>query len=511
MIHYGLIILVVLVIIFFQLKAYLENRKKMKEFKTIFKDNNGKNIELTIQRYNGEITSIDTLINSSNRVWLNILRSINEYLGNNLTGTIRFDILKNTIDRNCDAVEEDINTLNPLPLYLGLVGTMCGIIIGIVYLIGSGSLGTLVGEVNFDTSSNITEGVQALLMGVAIAMFVSVIGIILTILNSWKFKGVKTEVEKDRNRVLVWLQANILPIVHAINEPTLIINNIAGQLEAFNTRFANNMGNLNTTLQNINQSYETIQKLNVVDIANVNLEVFKKLKDCTDNLDGFVSFFYTINTLHDKWEQELRDSESLEKIANFFDAEFKSIEQRKVEINKAVTKVDDALQGSFNQLNETYNKLISELNKRSFDTNIAFNTQLEDMTKAFNSQFDNVGNHFCSQLEDMTTTFNSQLENFPNLYAELEKISQIPQKLSQFEKEINKTNEKVITKFIEESKKSNSTLKEVIEKNTEVINAINLNQNKIVVKAGQKGSILHIVTIVCLIIVIVLLYLNLQK
>lgn len=291
MIHYGLIILVVLVIIFFQLKAYLENRKKMKEFKTIFKDNNGKNIELTIQRYNGEITSIDTLINSSNRVWLNILRSINEYLGNNLTGTIRFDILKNTIDRNCDAVEEDINTLNPLPLYLGLVGTMCGIIIGIVYLIGSGSLGTLVGEVNFDTSSNITEGVQALLMGVAIAMFVSVIGIILTILNSWKFKGVKTEVEKDRNRVLVWLQANILPIVHAINEPTLIINNIAGQLEAFNTRFANNMGNLNTTLQNINQSYETIQKLNVVDIANVNLEVFKKLKDCTDNLDGFVSFF----------------------------------------------------------------------------------------------------------------------------------------------------------------------------------------------------------------------------
>lgn len=501
MIHYSLIILVVVVIIFFQLKAYLENRKKMKEFKTIFKDNNGKNIELTVQKNtDGQITDISTSEHSSNKVWLNIVRSINEYLGNNFTGTIRFDILKNTIDRNCDAVEEDINTLNPLPLYLGLVGTMCGIIIGIVYLIGSGSLGTLVGEVNFDITNNITEGVQALLIGVAIAMFVSVIGIILTIFNSWKFKGVKTEVEKDRNRVLVWLQANILPIVHSINEPTLVVNHIAGQLESFNTRFANNMGNLNTTLQNINQSYETIQSLNVVDITKANVEVLKKLKDCTDNLDAFVSFFETINTLHDRWEQELRDSKSLEKIADFFDAEFKSIEQRKVEINKAVVKVDDALQESFKQLNKTYDELISELNTRSIKMNTVFNEQLEEMTTTFNSQFDNVGK-----------IFRSQLENFPNLYAELEKISQIPQKLSQFEKEINKTNEKVITKFIEESKKSNSTLKEVIEKNTEVINTINLNQKKIVIEAGQKGSILHIVTTVCLIIVIVLLYLNLQK
>lgn len=498
MFHYGLIILVVVVIIFFQLKAFLENWKKMQEFKTIFKDKTGKNIiSLSVNsNESGNITSIYSLVENSNQVWQNIKTSINEYLGNNFTGTIRFDILKNTIDRNCDAAEEDINTLNPLPLYLGLVGTMFGIIIGIGYLIFSGSLGTLMGAVNNDAPGDITEGVQSLLTGVAIAMIASVIGIILTTINSWKFNGIKTEVESNRNSVLVWLQANILPIVHSINNPSVEMANVVGQLESFNTRFVKNMEGLNDTLSNINRSYEIIRDLDVVNVTEGNVKVFSKLKKCTDNLDSFVNFFNSINTLHERWEQELRDSKSLEKIANFFEAEFSTIEQRKVMINSAVVKVDEALQDSFKKLNETYDRLINELNQRSIK---------------------------------MGEAFLIQLDNFPTLHKELELISQIPQKLIELKQEAEATNKNIIDLFVEDSNKLTSTnekniarliednrksvlkLEYIIAKNTEIINKITSNQENIIIKPNSGDRVLRIVTIICLVVVIALLFLNLSK
>ena len=42
--------------------------------------------------------------------------------------------MKDVVERYCDADEEEITTQQPIPLYLGLMGTMVGIIIiGVIY------------------------------------------------------------------------------------------------------------------------------------------------------------------------------------------------------------------------------------------------------------------------------------------------------------------------------------------------------------------------------------------
>ena len=48
--------------------------------------------------------------------------------------------MKDIIDRNCDSVEEEIQALIPIPIYLGLVGTMLGILVGAGLLVFSGGL-----------------------------------------------------------------------------------------------------------------------------------------------------------------------------------------------------------------------------------------------------------------------------------------------------------------------------------------------------------------------------------
>ena len=171
--HSIIIGFVIVVIVCLQLYFFIENIRKMNEFKTIFysKDNNLIKFTAHTGSENGEIQGVTA--SSNNRILKDILEAINTYIKSNRTKSIKFELLKDSVDRNCESVEEDINTLNPLPLYLGLVGTMAGIIVGIVYLWATGGLSALL-----DTSQDATlasDGISALLSGIAIAMISSIL------------------------------------------------------------------------------------------------------------------------------------------------------------------------------------------------------------------------------------------------------------------------------------------------------------------------------------------------
>lgn len=60
-----------------------------------------------------------------------ILNSINVYLERNKNAVTDFHLVKDITERNIDALEEDINLTISIPLYLGLIGTMLGIVIGL--------------------------------------------------------------------------------------------------------------------------------------------------------------------------------------------------------------------------------------------------------------------------------------------------------------------------------------------------------------------------------------------
>ena len=95
-----------------------------------------------------------------------INNSINNYVAN--TESIDFQLLKDTVDANCDSIEEDIHTQIPIPLYLGLAGTMFGIIFGVGYLWYSGDLDSLLAVT--PGSNGQTKGIVVQLCGAVISL-----------------------------------------------------------------------------------------------------------------------------------------------------------------------------------------------------------------------------------------------------------------------------------------------------------------------------------------------------
>jgi hypothetical protein len=184
---------------------------------------------------------------NNNPIYQEIETSINSYLESNKSGISDFSLMKDIVDRNCDAAEEEINTQIPIPLYLGLVGTMVGILVGIGHLWISGGLSDLL---NIDSSSSGMDGIEALLGGVALAMISSILGILLTTFGSLRAKNVKAEVEKRKHVFLSWIQKELLPSLKSDVSGALI--EMSRNLQSFNSTFSTNTSDFGKALSQVN-------------------------------------------------------------------------------------------------------------------------------------------------------------------------------------------------------------------------------------------------------------------
>src|ERR1700733_13991120 len=126
-----------------------------------------------------------------NYVTNKIVYSLNTYLLRNKGVASDFHLIKDVVERNCDSVEEDIHQTVSLPLYLGLLGTFLGIIVGLIKISG----------IDFGGENNgMDMAISALLKVVMIAMVASFFGLALTVLNNgFFFKVAKARLEEGRN------------------------------------------------------------------------------------------------------------------------------------------------------------------------------------------------------------------------------------------------------------------------------------------------------------------------
>lgn len=212
-----LVLIIVAAIIALQIFFFVKNVLRMRDYKEIFAEENSWGIA-----HNPETKFVSGIYGRGNNVFESIKDSINKYLENNSGSVIDFSLLKDAVDRHCDSVENDINTLTPTPLYCGLAGTMAGVIVGLGSLITTGSITDLLssGSGNFGTAA---EGVNDLLSGVAWAMLASIMGILLTTIASLLFKRYKLQGESGKNTFLAWLQAKLLPELPSYQNSILTI------------------------------------------------------------------------------------------------------------------------------------------------------------------------------------------------------------------------------------------------------------------------------------------------
>lgn len=417
---------------------YIRSNRDGQEI-TVFQKQKAKNT--LIRRLKSD--SNDILVSHSNPTLDIILGSINDYLKNNKSVS-DYHLMKDIVDRNCDALEDEIHTQIPTPLYLGLVGTMAGILVGILFLWLTGGINVLL-----DTSSKIYDningfettksvgvvGVETLLGSVALAMVASIVGILLTTFGSFKFKSAKSCVEQGKQTFLSWIQSRLLPtlsdnVVGAIREMT-------GNLENFNKEFATNTGDLGEALAKVNESYklqkELIDAVNRIQeggITSTNLALFNKLIESSEQigklatfLDNSNKYLDNVRLLNDKLDEHEIRTNSIIDVAVYFKTELSEIEARKSAISGAVGKVDDYLQQAFEKLKEHAENSFNELQKSSVKQHQILNDRAEEINKIINElqNLPEIKKSFAS----FNSTVKGQNEKLDQLARNIEKLAKL--------------------------------------------------------------------------------------
>lgn len=425
--------LIVIAIIALQIYFFVKNLHRMQDYKDIFaKDESW---ALTKDHYTGFVNGI---VGDGNEVFNSIKDSINQYLRNSVGNIIDFQLLKDAIDRHCDAVENDVDSLTPVPLYCGLAGTMAGVIVGLSSLIFNGSITGLLlaGSNEFGkVAIKAATGVDDLLIGVAWAMSASICGICFTTISSILFnKKYKLLGEKRKNTFLVWLQATLLPA--APSDMSSALTNLVKNLNRFNSTFAQNTTELRGALQHVNQTYKiqadiikTVHDMDVMKMATANVKVLKELNDCTDQLEEFNQYLNDIHGYTDAihkfttmFEKEADRLHVLEEIQQFFT-------RHKAEIAKETGEADVELKKALREMRESANAGAEELKN-------AMVKQVEDfkgIVKEEMASFEKINS-------DMKAMFSAQIGQFPNLEGQLAEISRIPEQLDKLIGKIENSN-----------------------------------------------------------------------
>lgn len=354
-----------------------------------------------------EITLIENESNS-NPIKQNIVNSINTYLIRNKGAVSDFNLIKDIVDRHIDSEDEEINNKLSIPLYLGLIGTMLGVIIGLMFLPGISDIIGTGGESN-------TDGIDSLLTGVKIAMIASAIGLGLTVYTSgYLYKGAKQKVEDLKNKFYTFVQSQLLPKLSANTASSLF--SLQNNLLKFNDDFKSNMTGFNSILSDVHitlgSQVELIKELKKVDIstmAKANVTVLKELKHSVSEFEKFSqymsnmnSFLQNINKLNFSVNEQLAMVgnistivESLKEnaqnqiyLTSFLAEHFKVTQSREQAFSDSIGKFDASINEMLENLKLTFAKRTQEFSDLDVQLSIGFKTMFEDIRKTTTKLFD---------------------------------------------------------------------------------------------------------------------------
>lgn len=221
-----------------------------------------------------------------------IIHRTNEYLCKNTGTSADLGILEDICDNQKNALDDEIHNNMNVPLYLGLAGTFIGIITG---------LWNIDFQQIFGTGGSLL-GLQYLLYGVIIAMFSSLLGLGLTIVNSAvTYKNAISVANDGKDEYMDFLRRELMPLLS--NSMASSLNSLRGVLGNFVDKFGRNLDAyadsadlLNDNLEKQHLVLEEINRLSLTRTANKIAETFMQLKDSSDSLSLFQNYQKQLNS-----------------------------------------------------------------------------------------------------------------------------------------------------------------------------------------------------------------------
>ncbi len=372
---------------------------------------------------------------NSNETIVKIVTSINKYILKDKSKVVDFNIIKDIVERNCENIDGEINNQLPIPLYLGLAGTMFGIILGLFSFNGAGFFNSIN---NPNTALNPTKGIELLFGGVTIAMVASLCGLIFTIINTGIFyKKARRVVENDKNDFYTFIQTELLPTIsQSVNSSIIELNH---GLNTFIEKFDKNITQLEVVVNNNlfaiksqNSLLDKINEIKPLKLTQANLDLFNRLDNNLAEFDKFNEYLAGMNNtlqstlkLNDRLDDLLNKTDSLSEIVKafstntenaigiqtFIQSNLKVLTDREEALNKATTKIDILLQDSIKSINaHTQNSL-------------------EGFGDSFQKSLQTITNQAVDQTEILKNSIRIEEESFIQIFA------QHQQKLKEFNSE----------------------------------------------------------------------------
>lgn len=323
-----------------------------------------------------EVKLIDISYDSS-PLLQKVVGTINNYLLKNQGAANDFQLIRDVVERNCDSADEEISQLLPVPLYLGLMGTVLGIIIGLF------SLGQDVMSASFVAS------IGNLLWSIKFAMICSFMGLLLTtVLTAWLYREAKAKEDAQRNELYSFIQAEIMPAM--TENATSTIMTMQRNLQSFNNTFGKNVQDFHGIMDNIKNSFdsqvklaEEMKNMDIAEIAHVNVNVLKELRNSMSEFEKFTQYLNLMNsfvkntaTLNDTVSEQLQRTGAIENIVSTL--------SQNIEDNKAIMTMlkdflahvdaDDAIKHSSATLDNTLSEALDQIKRH-------VQSQIDEMQK----------------------------------------------------------------------------------------------------------------------------------
>lgn len=420
------LIIFVIAIIIIQLRLYFRTGNLISRLKRVLSG------ELTpIIDEDEDLTFIHYEDGDFDEVGRNIRSSINRYLSKNKGAVSDFNLIKDIVERNCDTLEAEISSQTPLPLYLGLMGTVAGIILGLFTITVNGGF------------SQIDKVIEILMTDVAIAMVASFMGILLTTLSLWKSKQCKVTVESNKNAFYTWIQTNLLPVIS--RSATSAITLLQQNLTRFNSTFTGTVDRLEERLGDVGDLYasqiEILEKIEAIDVkkmAVANVKILSALDGSVGSLDRFsqymtsvTDYLTAVRDLNSKLDEHLERTETLGVVSDFYRSQMNEISLRQDAIRSAVLGVDDVMRSALASLRESSESGVKMMQEM-------FVSQMSTMQQMVTEQ---------------TAQLTSQINQMPQLMQRFDEIAAIPAKLDSLLEGIEKANTNMVKELAKELKR----------------------------------------------------------
>lgn len=420
MIEIKIIIIIGVPILILQIINFLETNREIKSYGSLFPDNSSKDIK--VEDY------IDKEKYNDNK----IVKIIKKFRLNDSTPLI--NKIEEKIENEFDIYEESIKKSVTMPLYLGLFGTIWGVIIG---------LGFFYSKLQY-SDIDLDNAAKGLILGIMISMIVSVFGLGFMSWNWYNFNKHFSKNNKNKKKLITYLEDKYFSGI-AAKDPDfqLLINN----LNNFNKSFSDNIENFKSIFSDVETTFQTqkeiLKELNAIDIkelVNANANMVNTIASSREQFEIFNSYLTNTNEYLNISKELLNKSveiyekfgvfgENVENIAkeirqnlnssteviNFLNVQLKNLEERRGFISDIFGKIDEDIKKSFEDLaghiesnKNKFLEFISKLDVELAKSVLKLNNETETKIKDYKSIR-------LKHEEDFVTKLNENVKNIERL------------------------------------------------------------------------------------------------